>query len=208
MRSDKKLRISIITVWLFTISGVIGIATGFETQFLSLTALHLLVYLFLILWNATAWSKTAINLLLPFLVGIFVEFLGVNYGLIFGEYAYGANLGYKVLGVPILIGVNWAILVYCSAAIAKRICPGWISCAIIAAIMMVFLDLIIEISAPRFDFWEFKNGVVPIQNYIGWFIVAIGIHLVYQKLQRQFNFALALHIFMAIALFFASFLYL
>ena len=36
---------------------------------------------------------------------------------------------------------------------------------------MILLDFIIEI-APRFDFWVFKDGIVPITNYFGWFLVA------------------------------------
>ena len=34
------------------------------------------------------------------------EILGVNYGLIFGDYIYLDNLGYKVFGVPVIIGLT------------------------------------------------------------------------------------------------------
>ena len=50
------------------------------------------------------------SLLLIFLIGMFSEFIGVNYGVIFGEYIYGNNLGFKLFGVPFLIGLNWVIL--------------------------------------------------------------------------------------------------
>jgi len=204
---DKKLSISIFIVWLFSVSGIIGILIGYKNWFLSLTPLHLSVYFLLIIWNSSDKLKIISHLSIPFFVGLLAEFLGVNYGLIFGDYTYGENLGYKIYGVPILIGINWAILVYSSAAIAKRICPGWVSCSIFAAILMVFLDLIIEISAPRFDFWEFKGGLVPIQNYIGWFVVSLVVQLIFQKLQRSYNYKLAIHIFLAIAIFFAVFLF-
>lgn len=202
-----KLTISIFIIWLFSVSGVFGIILGYKDWFLSLTPLHLGIYFLLIIGNSIDKQRAIVLLSIPFVIGIFAEFLGVNYGLIFGEYTYGDNLGYKIYGVPILIGVNWAILVYCCAAIAKRICPGWISCSIFASILMVFLDLIIERSAPRFDFWEFKGGVVPIQNYIGWFAVSVIVQLIFQKLQTTYNYRLAIHLFLAIAIFFAVFLF-
>ena len=204
---DKKLSISIFIVWLFSVSGIIGILIGHNDWFLSLTPLHLSVYFLLIVWNSVDKRKIILHLSIAFFTGLLAEFLGVNYGLIFGDYTYGENLGYKIYGVPILIGVNWAILVYSSAAIAKKVCPGGITCSIFAAILMVFLDLIIEMSAPRFDFWEFKGGTVPIQNYVGWFVVSLVIQLIFQKLQKSYNYRLAIHIFLAIALFFAVFLF-
>ena len=47
------------------------------------------------------------------------ESLGVNYGLIFGNYEYGNNLGFKFFGVPFLIGINWIILTAISANTAS-----------------------------------------------------------------------------------------
>ena len=39
------------------------------------------------------------------------EAIGVNTGLLFGTYEYGANLGFKIFGVPLIIGVNWTVLI-------------------------------------------------------------------------------------------------
>ena len=48
-------------------------------------------------------KRELLCIVLIFWTGIFVEFLGVNYGLLFGEYLYGRNLGPKLFGVPFLI---------------------------------------------------------------------------------------------------------
>ena len=45
-----------------------------------------------------------------FSIGFLVEVIGVNYGIIFGNYTYGKVLGFKVLNVPLMIGVNWFFL--------------------------------------------------------------------------------------------------
>jgi putative membrane protein len=38
--------------------------------------------------------------------------LGVHTGILFGNYKYGNALGLKLNDVPILIGINWFIVVY------------------------------------------------------------------------------------------------
>ena len=55
------------------------------------------------------------------------EFLGDNYGLIFGDYHYTDGLGPRVGGVPILIVFVWGTVVYCAFAmvdwLARRNSP-------------------------------------------------------------------------------------
>ncbi|WP_299313006.1 carotenoid biosynthesis protein [uncultured Aquimarina sp.] len=207
MRSERKLLISIILIWLFNISGIIGILIGYEDWFLPLTPLNLLLYLGLIIWNSKINKILILGLLIPFSIGMITEYLGVNYGLIFGDYQYGENLGIKVLGVPWIIGINWALLVYCTAAISKKIHRSLVISSFIGAILMVALDIIIEVSAPRFDFWEFKDGVVPLQNYIGWLVTAFIAHLLFQKVYKIFQYGVSIHIFIAIFIFFTTFLF-
>ncbi len=206
MTAKRKLNISIFIIWLFNISGIIGIFVGYKDWFLSLTWLHLLIYLFLILWNNDFKKTILLSLLIPFAIGMIAEYLGVHYGLIFGEYAYGENLGPKVYGVPYIIGVNWAILTYCTAALSRRICRNIILSSVVGATFMVLLDMIIEVSAPKFDYWRFKNDVVPIQNYLGWFFTAFIAHILLQKIVKVFRVKISLHIFIAILVFFTVFL--
>ena len=196
-----------ICIWLVTLSGVGGIIAGYQEIFLMFTPLQLLLYIIIIMRSHSYNSKQILMGMIPFIIGWFVEYLGVNHGLIFGHYSYGSNLGWKILGVPLIIGVNWSILVYCSASLVRRIFTNVIISSIFASLLMVLLDLIIEQSAPRFDFWEFKGGIVPMQNYIGWFCTAFGIHLLFQSYFRTFNYKIALHIFLAITVFFTFFLF-
>ncbi|KAA1247701.1 carotenoid biosynthesis protein [Aquimarina sp. RZ0] len=207
MREDKKLTISIFIIWLFNISGILGIVFGHENWFLRLTPLNLLIYLGLIFWNSSIHKKLILALLIPFSIGMVVEYLGVNYGVIFGNYGYGENLGFKILGVPLMIGVNWAILIYCTAAISEKIHKNIIFSSLIGAVLMVTLDMIIEISAPRFGFWEFMNGVVPLQNYMGWFITAFIAHILFQKVFKTLQYTLSIHTFIAMFVFFTIFLF-
>jgi len=186
---------------------MIGILVGYEELFISLTPVTLLVCSGLILRVEGRESNSLLPLLIPFLIGMFAEILGVNYGYFFGEYVYGINLGPKVLGVPWMIGVNWAILTYCSANISRRFTTNLFLSSIIAAALMVSFDLLIEIVAPRFGFWEFKDGIIPIQNYVSWFCFGLVANLLFQKASPRGNSVLALNIFIAFSLFFLVFVF-
>lgn len=206
--SKHKITISIGLLWLFTISGILGILSQHQKWFLSLTPLNLLLTALIVLWNIEKWSlKTLLAFFIPFTLGFVSEALGVNYGLIFGSYTYGDNLGYKVFGVPLMICANWTILTFVTGDIAKHFAKNiWLS-ASIGAVLMTTLDLIIEVSAPRFDFWEFEGEGVPVQNYIGWLIIAFLSHLGSQRLNVLSNKIISWHVFISIVVFFTVFLF-
>ena len=210
---DKKfiLYLSIFLLWLFNISGIIGILNPDYTDwFLSLTPVNLLLTFVILVVNINEKFRFHITIafLIPFLLGFITEALGVNFGLIFGTYAYGENLGFKLIGVPLMICLNWAVLTAITNDIAKYISKNiWLT-ACIGALLMTGLDVIIEVSAPRFDFWEFKNGIVPLQNYFGWFVTAFVAHLGYQYFEVKTNRLISWHILMTMFIFFSVFLFL
>ena len=87
--------------------------------------------------------------ILAFTLGMLVEILGVNYGLIFGSYSYGENLGVKILGVPVLIGANWVMLSFITGAMGDALFRNnKLLAAISGAVLMVLIDLVIEPVAP------------------------------------------------------------
>jgi putative membrane protein len=201
-----KLEISILTIWLFHVSAIIGIMSGNQDWFLPLTPLNMLVCFGLILWNIPHLNYKDLGLLfIPFVLGMIAEILGVNYGLIFGNYAYGSNLGVKFFGVPIIIGLNWSILVFVTASIAYRWTKNILLGALISAGMMVLLDLLIEAVAPEFDFWEFEGGEVPFQNYVGWFVVSFIAQVIHLKYFKKHHLKLSIGIFWAFVVFFGIF---
>ncbi|QFZ55461.1 carotenoid biosynthesis protein [Oceanihabitans sp. IOP_32] len=201
--------LSIFTLWLFTISGVFGILSNtYSDWFLSLTPLNLLITFAILLLNIDALkTKAIIALSIPFTLGFITEALGVNYGLIFGTYQYGENLGWKIAGVPIIICFNWALLTAASADVARMFSKNIIIASLIGGVIMTALDMLLEQSAPRFDFWEFENGVVPLQNYVGWVVTAFFAHLGYQYFKIKTDTAISWHILISIAVFFTVFLF-
>ena len=115
-----KQNISITIIWIFHISGLIGIIYSNSSWFIKATPLNLALSFLLVLINTEISKKTVFLFILCFTVGMLAEIIGVNKGLIFGEYSYGDALGIKVFGVPILIGINWCILVFITGFISDK----------------------------------------------------------------------------------------
>lgn len=104
-----------------------------------------------------------------------VEVYGVHSGNLFGSYTYGNNLGWKVFDVPLIIGVNWAVLIM----VAQQLTTHYIGInnrffsAISVATLMTTFDLLLEVLAPQFDFWSFTHmNYAPVENFIAWFGVS------------------------------------
>lgn len=171
--------ISIGIIWLFHVSGIIGILYGNSDWFISATPLNLSINFILLLLNCNGHKLFFPMVIIGFLTGMITEILGVQWGWIFGDYQYLEALGYKVLGVPLLIGVNWALLALITGAIAQQFYENIIMRIIIGVALMLFLDLLIEPIAPMLDFWVFEGGEAPLQNYIGWAAVAFFLQFIF-----------------------------
>lgn len=118
-----------------------------------------------------------------YLAGFFIEVIGVNTGQIFGFYTYGTALGVKLWATPLLIGVNWLILVYCTGVFLEtfNLKSQWLFSALGAGILLG-IDFLIEPVAIRFDYWSWFEGVIPIQNYLGWYIFSYFLFLFFSGL--------------------------
>lgn len=193
-------------LWLFHISGIIGISLGYMDWFASRTSLNLIILgIILFLFFPINSLKSWIVFFVIAFLGILVEYLGVNYGLFFGDYSYGDNMGPKIGGVPWLIGLNWALLTFITAQMAKHLTEQWYFKALIGTFLMLFLDILMEASAPIFDFWEFEGGYAPIDNYIAWGIIALLFHLMYIALKIKGNTFISTHMYFVQLVFFIYF---
>ena len=135
---------------------------------------NLLLTALVILWNATESPKRFyLFLSVVFLLGLTVEIIGVATGFPFGIYRYGASLGWKVLEVPIILGLNWWILVYASIHSAAFITKNKKCRIIMAPALMLGMDFMIEPVCATLDFWYWKNAKVPFQNYLSWYVIAL-----------------------------------
>lgn len=194
--------VAIAIIWVFHISGIIGILYGNSQWFVGATPINLSLSFVLLMLTSKHEPKVYIIALFAFFLGMVAEGLGVKYGLIFGHYEYGEALGPKIAGVPWLIGVNWAILVICCGAIAKNLAEHLVARILLGVGLMLLLDLVIEPIAPILDFWVFTDGIAPIQNYVGWFAIALPLHILYHLLKITIKGTFTHHLFLLQVLFF------
>jgi putative membrane protein len=142
------------------------------------------------------------------------EIIGVNTGLLFGDYQYGQVLGPKIYGVPFLIGLNWFVIVYCSGAILTQgvellqqkiniKISGFASSIFViigGATIATCFDFIIEPVAVKLHFWSWKNGQIPLFNYLCWFIIStilLGVKMYFKTIWIN-TFATSLFIIQAL----------
>ncbi len=205
LKRISNLHLGIFVIWLFHISGILGIYLGNTIWFISKSPLNLIISLGLFIWLFPVNSKKKwVLFFIFFFVGMLAEWLGVHYGLFFGDYSYGSNLGLKLDGVPYLIGSYWALLTFITAQIANKLgLKSWLKISF-GAFLMVALDFLMEKTAPVFDFWQFQ-GHVPIDNYIAWFVIGFMLHGILHKSKVEGNNTISIHLYLAQVLFFGVF---
>ena len=189
-----------ILVIVYTV-GIIGLQTRSSDWFLAATPITLLLSAGALLWNHRDWNFSfAIVLTACLLIGYFVEVAGVETGIIFGNYWYGTTLGPKLIGVPLIISVNWLLLVYCTGMIvAPARWPGFVKAAV-SATLMTGLDVLIEPVAMHFDFWQWQDGIIPWQNYLAWFGISFALLLLfhYSKFEKQNRLGFGIYVIQVI----------
>ena len=198
---------SITTIWLFHLSSLVGIYLGYFDWFITKTPINLTLLGVLLCVQFPIDTKKKIYLtIFIFIVGMVVEWIGVHYGYIFGTYTYGPNLGPKLDGVPLLIGLNWVILTLSTAAISSRFIKNNLGKIILGALLMVGLDVFIEQVTTLLDYWTWEAGSAPLRNYFSWFLFSLFLHWCYNKLRIKGDFIFSLHLYAAQLTFFV-FLY-
>ena len=198
-REKRKLSLSIFIALLVHVAGGIGIAFFKRDFFLSLTSVNLILMFLLLLWNAGSFENGLFLFLgISFFIGVISEIIGVNTGWLFGEYAYGSLLGPKILGVPLLIGINWFCIVYCSLQLTRIYLPSLnkipVAGSLIAALLATIFDWIMEPVAMELGYWQWENDLVPAYNYACWLLISFiiaGIYFWFGKFRRN-TFAIPL----------------
>jgi uncharacterized membrane protein len=168
-------RFSLFLLLAVYLVGFITVFAGNDEDLMKLTPYNLLFSITLLLYNAVR-IRAAYILWFTFIaiIGFALEVAGVKTGIVFGSYSYGNILGIKLFDVPLIIGLNWAMLVIASAALVNKYKLHKMIKASLAASIMVIYDIFLEPVAINYGFWEWSGGSIPLQNYLAWWIIAFG----------------------------------
>lgn len=162
--------------------GVLGFLSPWRELFLQLTPFHLLLVFGYIFIFQTQRDGTFFGFMLFVMITSYlIELAGVQTGMIFGHYAYGEALGFKIGDTPLLIGVLWFLLIYSIGSMMKTWLISPLFKAVTGATMMLVIDLFIEPVAIDLGFWSWENDTIPIQNFLAWYFISFVYFLVFNK---------------------------
>ena len=182
---------------IFYLVGILGLVLPFSYEFFLKLIPFALILSFVILsiFHIEKLNKnSAILFICIFLIGFIIEAIGVKTKVIFGDYYYGNSLGFKIFNTPIIIGINWLFLVYTTSSVVEKLKINSTFKIILASIFMLVYDIVLEQVAPKMDMWHWKNDLVPIQNYIAWFVIALFMNSLLQlfKINTQNKIAMTI----------------
>jgi bisanhydrobacterioruberin hydratase len=218
MRFSKSQIATAIAILFHTI-GLVGMLFFKNSFILQSTPVNLLLMFGLLVWTQTEKNYFFwIFLLVIVVAGIMVEIIGVNTQLLFGNYSYGNVLGLKFADVPLVIGANWFIIIYCcgismqtllvkaidKVAVTTSAPPmalKALSVIVDGATLAVFFDWLMEPVAVQLGYWKWK-GEIPLYNYLCWFVIAMAMLTLFHfcKFNKQNKFAV--HLLMIQVMFF------
>jgi len=119
-------------------------------------------------------------------VGFGVELLGVATGRPFGHYAYSAQLGPRVGGVPLLAAAAWALMARPAWVVAGRLSRRRAARVPLAAAALTAWDVFLDPRMAREGYWSWPGGGryegIPASNFLGWFATGLGVFAVFAAL--------------------------
>ncbi len=113
--------------------------------------------------------------------GLFIEAVGHTTDIPFGPYFYAETLGAKVLGVPVVIPLAWAMMAYPCLLVAQRLVrPRW-AVALVGGVALSSWDLFLDPMMVAEGHWVWERttpalpGIpgIPAQNFLGWLITGV-----------------------------------
>lgn len=180
------IRVSGALLTMSYVTGILCIGFGLYPPLIEVTSFNLLLtFLLLLICHPGDKRKVLFFASLAYIIGFTAEVIGVQYGVLFGEYSYGKILGPKILGTPFMIGVNWSILVLSFGSVINQQLrnQNLYLKSVIGATALTAFDFLIEPVATALGMWTWIDNAVPAQNYLGWFIVSFTMFYFFFKLK-------------------------
>lgn len=221
MKSLSKVYIASAIAIIFHAVGLLGMLFFKSELIVESTPIHLLLMALLVFYTQSRVNLSFILFFLACLVGGYaVEYIGIHTGIIFGNYQYGTVLGPKLWEVPLIIGINWFIIMYmcgsCMYMLLERLrrktdvivlnpskTLRLMSLVVDGATLAVFMDWLIEPAAIKLGYWQWMgSGDIPVLNYLTWFVVSMMFLLLFHVLRFNKHNKFALNLLLIQAMFF------
>lgn len=182
---NRTLYLPVYLAVVFHVCGYFGMQSSFREWFIAATPLTLLLMAAMIVLTLEKRSRQFwLFVALCFFTGIAVEYIGVNTGILFGQYTYGNAMGPKIGGVPLMIGIQWYVTIWSMGHLTlwvmrktgvppEKSAGNAMAGIFIGALLTTVFDVILEPAAIALGYWQwYPDNVVPVYNYTCWFIVS------------------------------------
>lgn len=182
---NKTIYLPIYLAVIFHFFGYIGMKSSFREWFISTTPFTLLL---MAVFIGLTWANRKTQfwkfVLLCYVTGFAVEWIGVNTGYLFGEYNYGQSMGWQLGNIPLMIGIQWFVTIWSIGHLTKWLATigrmdvtdtmsGKAAFVFLAAAITTAYDVALEPAAISLGYWQWHtDGQVPLFNYICWFVVS------------------------------------
>ena len=129
-------------------------------------------------WWSRGWGTVAAFVGVCAGIGFVAELIGSKTGVPFGNYDYTDVLGLRILGVPAVVSLAWAMFGWLALLCAERVGGGWRGAAI-GSLVLVAWDLFLDPQMVRLGAWEWRDtagpwlNAIPMANSVGWFAVGL-----------------------------------
>ena len=125
--------------------------------------------------------------------GLLAEAVGTATGFPFGSYDYTDSLGGKLIGVPLVIPLAWAMFAYPCLLVGQRLAGTRLGAAVVGGWALASWDLFLDPQMVEAGHWRWTDVTaslpgspdVPISNYLGWVLVGVLMIGVLQLLPRR-----------------------
>ena len=125
--------------------------------------------------------------------GLLAEAVGTATGVPFGDYDYAGSLGPKLLGVPVVIPLAWAMFAYPCLLVGQRLARTALGAAAVGGVALASWDLFLDPQMVEAGHWRFTDVTaslpgapgIPVSNYLGWLLVAVVMVGALQLLGRR-----------------------
>ena len=136
------------------------------------TELFVIILSLGVIWRAIGWKP--LYLIPVFILTFVLEVLGSNYGIVFGQYDYTKLWKLQLFGTPLAIGLLWIMISICGWSLVQDLkTESKTLKVILGAAAVTLYDVVLEQVAIRQGYWKWQNGVIPLTNYLSWFLIAI-----------------------------------
>lgn len=174
---EGKTNLEKYSTWFLVIIYLVGVVGHIYDKtlpmMLNMTPVTLLIGASLIIYSEVRKRKEFIVwFFFSYALTFTIEVIGVKSKLVFGDYYYSKVLGMSLFDVPLIIGVNWVIIVLGAISVASRIFSNKLFIVIASGIIATLFDFLLEPIAIKLGYWIWSDNTIPLQNYLAWFIIA------------------------------------